>query len=72
MYNLSGIELRRIMMLEVHCMEKREIKVINGIKITSITPNLSEEETAEAANYIINGLRNIIEKRNERKSDSHR
>jgi len=72
MYNLSGIELRRIMMLEVHCMEKREIKVINGIKITSITPNLSEEENAEAANYIINGLRNIIEKRNERKSDSHR
>jgi len=72
MYNLSGIELRRIMMLEVHCMEKREVKVINGIKITSITPNLSEEENAEAANYIINGLRNIIEKRNERKSDSHR
>jgi len=47
-------------------MEKREVNVINGMKITSITPDLSEEETFEAAKYIVNGLRSILDKRKQK------
>lgn len=37
-------------------------RIINGVQITDITPELTEEETIERANNIVRGIMSIKEK----------
>jgi len=42
-------------------MENRHL-IVNGIEVVDITPDLTEEEVIERANYIVEGLLNLKEK----------
>jgi len=44
-------------------MENKHFKV-NGIEVVDITPELTEEEIIERANYIVEGLLHLGEKSN--------